>query len=183
LNVPDEYLGKQVRCPQCKNAFTAAATQSGPSTPKTRPSTSSGKPAVPPPLPPAPVESEEFNYEEEEAPRRRRRPPPEDVDEEEDYEERPRKRKKRKRRQDEDLTWIDQQFLNTPLVGLIVFSVCCGNIALIFSIIGVAMCKDPKARQNAIMVLVISIIVSVIGFIVGVTIGVMDASKGPGGRF
>lgn len=169
LNVPDEYLGKQVRCPQCKNAFTAAAGSSGP--------------PAPPPLPSPPTESEEFDYEEEEAPRRRRSPPPDDYEDEDDYEERPRKRKKRKSRRNEDLTWIDQQFLNTPLIVLILFSVCCGNIALIFSIIGVAMCKDPKARQNAIVVLVISIVISVIGLIAGIGLGLMDATSRPPRRF
>jgi hypothetical protein len=55
-----------------------------------------------------------------------------------------------------ELSWMDQQFLNTPLVALIFFAICCGDIALIFGILGIALCKDSTARRNAIIVLAIS---------------------------
>src|ERR671933_224667 len=82
------------------------------------------------------------------APRARRR-----RDEDEDYDEdRPRRRRRSVAR--EDLNWLDQQFLNTSMVLLVLFPLCCGLVAVIFGIIGVAACQDPKARRNAVIVLV-----------------------------
>jgi hypothetical protein len=56
------------------------------------------------------------------------------------------------------LNWLDKQFSQTSLVVLVLFPLCCGIIALVFGIIGVAACEHPKARKNAIIVLVISIV-------------------------
>lgn len=55
-----------------------------------------------------------------------------------------------------ELGWLDQQFRNTNVLILILFSLCCGWIALLFGILGVAICTDRKARSNATIVLVIS---------------------------
>ena len=73
-----------------------------------------------------------------------------------------------------ELGWMDQQFLNTPLVVLILFSVCCGDIALIFGILGLALCKDPTARRNATIVVCISAVrfgLAVIAFFIRATAG------------
>ena len=48
----------------------------------------------------------------------------------------------------ESLSWIDSQFRQTSMVILILFPFCCGEIALIFGIIGTAICKDPIARTR-----------------------------------
>lgn len=62
----------------------------------------------------------------------------------------------RPRRRPPEMGWLDQQFTNTNIVILILFSLCCGQIALIFGILGVLMCKNKTARTNATIVLVIS---------------------------
>ncbi len=95
------------------------------------------------------------------------------------FEERPRPLKRRRRDDDdydyddEDLprlprpqNWLDKQFSQTSIVLLVLFPLCCGMFALIFGIIGVAACQHPKARQNAIIVLVISIVwILAVGFL------------------
>jgi hypothetical protein len=86
-----------------------------------------------------------------EPPRRRRR------DEDEDYDEdRPRRRRRSVAR--EDLNWLDQQFLNTSMVLLVLFPLCCGLVALVFAISGVAACSHPEARRRALVVLIISLV-------------------------
>lgn len=54
--------------------------------------------------------------------------------------------------------WLDRQFRDIPLIVLMLFSCCCGEIGLIFGILGVALCKNPTARANASIVLAISAI-------------------------
>jgi hypothetical protein len=76
-------------------------------------------------------------------PRRRR---DDDYDYDEDYD----VRRSRK------LTGMDAMFADTNIVLLVLFPLCCGVIALIFGIIGLATCKDETARQRALMVTIIS---------------------------
>jgi predicted Zn finger-like uncharacterized protein len=104
LRVPDNLLGKQVKCPSCQTTFTAAegGEAEGPGTAPTeegRPVTARRRPAPPPP------DDDEGNDEERPS-RSQRRRPPEDWDEEEGYEEeddyeeetRPRRRRRRRAR-------------------------------------------------------------------------------------
>jgi predicted Zn finger-like uncharacterized protein len=69
LRIPDELLGKKVKCPQCGNAFTASASAPPPEEmeeePAPAPRAAARRPAAPPP-----AEEEEY---EEEAPARRGR--------------------------------------------------------------------------------------------------------------
>lgn len=94
-------------------------------------------------------------YEDDDLPRRPRRRD-EDYDDEDD--DLPRRRDRRYR---EEMSWIDKQFLSTSMVVLVFFSICCGNLALIFGILGVAMCKVPEAKQKAMTTLIIAAVVSV----------------------
>lgn len=55
-----------------------------------------------------------------------------------------------------EVSWLDKQFANTHIIILALAAFCCSGPALIFSIIGVAACKDPKAKRNAIIMLAIS---------------------------
>jgi hypothetical protein len=71
-------------------------------------------------------------------------------------------------RRRKEMGWLDKQFNNTPLVLLILFPVCCGIVALVFAIIGVAACEDPKARRNATIVLVISVVWIGVAVVLGV---------------
>jgi hypothetical protein len=94
------------------------------------------------------------------------------------------KKKKKKRRSydydDEPVryTWIDDQFANINPVVLILFPLCCGIFALIFSIIGVCACRDPQARSNAIVMLCISGGLMILGIILQV-LGAVAAPGGP----
>ena len=49
------------------------------------------------------------------------------------------------------------------MLVLVLFAFCCGGIALVLGIVGVVLCKDPVAKKNAILVLILSIISSLIG--------------------
>ena len=63
----------------------------------------------------------------------------------------------------EDMSWIEKQFSQTSIVALVFFALCCGLIPLIFGLIGVTTCKNPTAKKNATIVLVISLIVLSLG--------------------
>ncbi len=158
--VPDQFAGKRVRCPKCKNTFIAP-----------------GEVVLQGEI--LADEPEEEQEEEQEEPVRSREPEPEE-------EERPRKKKKKKRRRlydDDDgdrgrSGGLDGMFANTSLPMLILFPLCCGVFALIFAIIGVATCRDPQARSNAQLVLIISLISSGIG----IALNVMGFVGGFGGK-
>jgi hypothetical protein len=47
-------------------------------------------------------------------------------------------------------------FAKTNIVLLILFGFCCGQIALILGIVGLVACKDPRAKQNALVVTIIA---------------------------
>jgi hypothetical protein len=96
-------------------------------------------------------------------------------DEYDDYEDRERPRRRREYEEDDydrprrpERAGLDGTFLDTNLVVLILFAVCCNLIALILSIVELATGRDPEAKQRATTVLVIAIIVNVIGAIVWV---------------
>jgi hypothetical protein len=84
-----------------------------------------------------------------EAPRARRRP----RDDEDDYDERPRRRRRIVR---DEPTGLDATFANTNIVMLVLFACLCGDIALLLGIIGLVVCKNDKARTNALIVTAIS---------------------------
>ena len=60
---------------------------------------------------------------------------------------------------------FDKLFLDTNFVILIIFSICCGWIALIIGILGLVLCKDPEAKQRAMIVTVISGVIAAINLI------------------
>jgi hypothetical protein len=104
-----------------------------------------------------------------EAPRRRRRDDDEDEprprrrrdDDDDDYDD----IRRRIRRQPEQLTGIDGMFANTHIVMLVLFSCLCGGIALIFGVVGLIACRDAKARQNALIVTIISGLIVALGIL------------------
>jgi hypothetical protein len=61
--------------------------------------------------------------------------------------------------------WLDQQFADTPMPLLILFPLCCGTIALVFGIVGVAACRDPDARRRAVIVLIVSVVQCVLSLV------------------
>ena len=63
------------------------------------------------------------------------------------------------------LTGMDGLFGNTNIVALILFGFCCGTIALVLGIVGLVTCTDPRAKQNAMIVTLISGIMHVVGLV------------------
>ena len=64
---------------------------------------------------------------------------------------------------------LDGTFGNTNVVVLVLFGLCCGIIAFILALVGMLTAKDPKAKSNATLVLIISGIMMAIGIILQVT--------------
>jgi hypothetical protein len=62
-----------------------------------------------------------------------------------------------------EMNWLDKQFAHTSLPILVIFPLCCGLPAFGFGLAGVIACQHPKARRNAIIVLVISIVAMALG--------------------
>ena len=54
--------------------------------------------------------------------------------------------------------WLDNQFLGTSFIILLLFPLCCGGLAFWFSLAGVIGCSDAKARQRATFVLILSVL-------------------------
>ena len=110
---------------------------------------------------PPPRRSRRYDEEEEDDPPVRRRY--EEDEEEEDYDPRPRRRPLRPRRA--QLTGMDSFFTSTNIVVLVLFSCFCSGLAVILGIVGLATCKDERAKSNALIVTIIGAIVAVGSFI------------------
>lgn len=100
-----------------------------------------------------------------------------------DYDDRPAKR----RNDDDDYDRprgsgdkgpLDNMFANTNIVVLILFACCCGIIAFILALVAFLTAKDPKAKSNAMIVMIVSGILSVIGIIAQVVGGVAGGFQG-----
>jgi hypothetical protein len=63
------------------------------------------------------------------------------------------------------LTGMDGMFAKTNIVLLILFGLCCNGIALILGIVGLITCKDPRAKQNALIVTIIGAIITGLGVV------------------
>jgi hypothetical protein len=59
--------------------------------------------------------------------------------------------------------WLEQQFANWNIIILVIFGICCGGLAAIIAAIAYFTSTDPKAKQNALIVLIIGIL-SWLGF-------------------
>ena len=68
------------------------------------------------------------------------------------------------------LTGLDGMFAKTNIVLLVLFGFCCGQIALILGIVGLVACKDPRAKQNALIVTLVAALPSII-YVVGSFMG------------
>ena len=66
---------------------------------------------------------------------------------------------------------LDNMFANTNIVILVIFALCCGLIAFVLALICFLTAKDPKAKSNATIVLIIDGILIVINIIVYATVG------------
>jgi hypothetical protein len=88
-------------------------------------------------------------------------------DRDEDYDDRPR----------EQLGPLDKTFRDTNIVVLVLFGVCCGMIAAILGLVGVLTAKDPKAKSNATIVLIVGGIMVVLSIVLRLT-GVLKFGVG-----
>ena len=60
-------------------------------------------------------------------------------------------------------TGMDAFFGDTNTVLLVFLALCCNGVALILGIVGLATCKDPQAKQNALVVTIIAAIITALG--------------------
>ena len=67
---------------------------------------------------------------------------------------------------------LDSMYANTNTVVLVLFGCCCGLIAFALSLVAYLTAKDPKAKSNAMMVMIISGVLTVVSIIVQVVGGV-----------
>ena len=97
-------------------------------------------------------------------------------DRDDDVDDRPRRR--RRDRDDDDYDDrgrptaqgpLDGMFANTNIVVLVLFALCCRGIALILAAICYFTAKDPKAKSNALLVMVIDLVLVVVAIILNVT--------------
>lgn len=58
---------------------------------------------------------------------------------------------------------LDGMFANTHIIFLVLFAFCCNYVAMILGIVGMLTCKHPQAKQNALIVTIISTIVALSG--------------------
>jgi hypothetical protein len=55
---------------------------------------------------------------------------------------------------------FDALFANTNVILLVIFSICCEPIGLILGIVGLLVCSDTRAKQNAMLVTIIGGIIT-----------------------
>jgi hypothetical protein len=55
--------------------------------------------------------------------------------------------------------WLETQFLNLNIVIWIIIAVCCSPVGTIVGLIGYFTSTNPKAKQNALITLIIGAIV------------------------
>ena len=61
--------------------------------------------------------------------------------------------------------WVEQQFMNLHIAIWIIISCCCWPAGLIFGLIGFFTSTNPKAKQNALITLIVAAVVAVLGTI------------------
>jgi hypothetical protein len=65
-------------------------------------------------------------------------------------------------------SWLEKELLNTNIVVIVFFALCCNGcfmLPLVFGIVGTVTCKDPEAQQKARILLIISSIVTVLSIV------------------
>jgi hypothetical protein len=51
----------------------------------------------------------------------------------------------------QEVTLLEREFIRTPLLFLILVPLCCGVFGLIFGLAGVMGCREPKAKERAML--------------------------------
>ncbi len=60
--------------------------------------------------------------------------------------------------------WLDRQLGGTSTLVILLFGCCCG-LSLPVGIIGLIICKDPQARQNALILVIIQVVINALAII------------------
>lgn len=111
-------------------------------------------------------------------------------DRDDDYDDRPPPRRRRRDRDDDDDDHdrpvakgpLDGMFANTNIVVLVLFALCCRGLAFILAAICYFTAKDPKAKSNATLVLVIDAVLIIVGVILNVTGALAGLGAGRAGN-
>ena len=100
-------------------------------------------------------------------------PPPRRIRRDDDEYDRPRRKKKRQSYhrgiEDRDpYAWgpLDGTFVNTNVIVLVLFGLCCNGLAMILGIVGIFVTQNHEAKRNAILLAVIGGIMTMFGFFV-----------------
>lgn len=67
---------------------------------------------------------------------------------------------------DTEIAWFDRQIIKTPLSSLIIVMICANGLALILGAVGLAICRHPRARDRARILLVAGVGMYVIAFLI-----------------
>jgi uncharacterized membrane protein len=69
---------------------------------------------------------------------------------------------------DSQLGPLDKLFRDTNVVILVIFGICCSLIAVILGLIGMLTAKDPKAKSNATLTLIVGGVVMAVSIVLNV---------------
>lgn len=76
---------------------------------------------------------------------------------------------------------LDKMYRDTNIVILVLFGLCCGLIAFILSLVAYFTAKDPKAKSNALIVIIVGLVMTALGIILQLT-GAIAGGVGAGAR-
>jgi hypothetical protein len=57
------------------------------------------------------------------------------------------------------MNWLEQQFANSNIVLLCIFGFCCNLLAAIIAAVVYFTAKNPTAKQNALIVMIVGFVV------------------------
>ena len=99
-----------------------------------------------------------------------------DDDYEDDADERPARRTKSSQLSG-DLGPLDKMYRDTNIAILIIFGVCCSCIASILSAVAYFTAKDPKAKSNALIVMVVGIVMFIVWNVLNFALGLAGGAN------
>ena len=73
---------------------------------------------------------------------------------------------------------LDKMYRDTNIVILVLFGLCCGLIAFVLSLIAYFTAKDPKAKSNALIVIIVGLVMTAVGIILQLTGAIAGGAAG-----
>ena len=77
---------------------------------------------------------------------------------------------------------LDKTFRDTNIVVLVLFALCCRGLAFILGLVCYLTAKDPKAKSNALVVVLIDGILTALGVVAQLTGALAGLLAGGGAR-